>query len=212
MASIARGVPILIFLIGVSVSIEIALSLSDFGLVDNRRLRSVVYEFGGFWPGLLNNWTQNYPYQHTVMFFTYAFLHAGWWHLLMNMIILWWLSLPIFRRVGLWGYLVIYIATIVGGAAVFGLTAPDLRPMVGASGVVFGLAGALLSWAYVDRFTFRQGVLPVAQAIMILVVLNLVSWWAMSGLLAWQTHLGGFITGWIVALLVDPRPQERLDD
>lgn len=212
MASITRGVSILIALIGISVSIEVVLSLSDFGFLENTRLRAVVYEFGGFWPGLLNNWTQNYPYQPQLMFFTYAFLHAGWWHLLMNMIIIWWLSLPILRRVGLWGYLVIYATTIVGGAVVFGLMAPDLRPMVGASGVVFGLAGALLSWAYVDRFTFRQGVLPIAQAVMILVVLNVGSWWVMDGLLAWQTHFGGFITGWIVALLVDPRPQERIDD
>lgn len=211
MASITKGVPILIFLIGISVSIEIVLSLSDFGFLENTRLRAIVYEFGGFWPGLLNNWTHNYPYQPTLMFFTYAFLHSGWWHLLMNMIIIWLLSLPILRRVGLSGYLVIYITTILGGAAVFGMTAPDLRPMVGASGVVFGLAGALLSWAYVDRFTFRQGVLPIVQAVMILVVLNIGSWWVMDGLLAWQTHLGGFITGWIVALLVDPRPQERTD-
>jgi membrane associated rhomboid family serine protease len=27
----------------------------------------------------------------------------------------------------------------------------------------------------------------------------------MDGLLAWQTHLGGFIGGWVAAILVDPR-------
>jgi membrane associated rhomboid family serine protease len=91
---------------------------------------------------------------------------------------------------------------------IFGLMAPDLRPMVGASGALFGLAGALLSWAYVDRFTFRQGLLPVVQAVALLIVLNLVLWWAMAGQLAWQTHLGGFLAGWIAALLVDPRPQD----
>jgi len=41
-----------------------------------------------------------------------------------------------------------------------------------------------------------------------LIVLNLVLWWAMDGLLAWQTHLGGFIIGWVVALMIDPIPKE----
>ena len=27
----------------------------------------------------------------------------------------------------------------------------------------------------------------------------------MKGQLAWETHLGGFLTGWMVALLIDPR-------
>ena len=73
---------------------------------------------------------------------------------------------------------------------------------------MFGLAGAILSWMYVDRFNFNQGLLPVAQAVVLLVLLNLILFWAMEGQLAWQTHLGGFIAGWVAALLVDPRPVE----
>jgi membrane associated rhomboid family serine protease len=145
------------------------------------------------------------------MFFTYAFLHGGLLHLAVNMLSLWSLGIPVLQRVKLHGFLLIYALSILGGALVFGFTGPYTVPMVGASGALFGLAGALLSWAYVDRFTFRQGLLPVAQAIMLLIVLNLVLWWAMDGQLAWQTHLGGFIAGWIAALLVDPRPQEKTD-
>lgn len=199
----------MLVIIGICVSIELTLSLADYGFLEHTRLRDDVYEFGGFWPGLLNNWTENYPYQSTLMFFTYAFLHIALPHLAINMIALWGLGLIVLRRVGIWGFGFTYVASILGGALVFGLTAPDLRPMVGASGALFGLCGALLSWAYVDRFTFRQGLLPVIQAIMILVLVNLIMWWAMSGQLAWQTHLGGFVAGWIAALLVDPRPQEK---
>jgi membrane associated rhomboid family serine protease len=46
----------------------------------------------------------------------------------------------------------------------------------------------------------------VLQAVVLLIVLNLIIWWATDGQLAWQTHLGGFIIGWIFALLIDPRP------
>jgi membrane associated rhomboid family serine protease len=41
--------------------------------------------------------------------------------------------------------------------------------------------------------------------------LNIVLWWAMDGQLAWETHLGGFITGWIAAMLIDPRGRNAQD-
>ena len=123
------------------------------------------------------------------------------------MMTLWSLGQAVVRRVGGVGFTVIYSMSLLGGAVFFALLAPDLR-MVGASGALFGLAGAILSWMYVDRFNFNQGLLPVAQAVVLLVLLNLILFWAMEGQLAWQTHLGGFIAGWVAALLVDPRPVE----
>jgi membrane associated rhomboid family serine protease len=47
----------------------------------------------------------------------------------------------------------------------------------------------------------------VAQVAAFLIAMNVTMYWALDGLLAWQTHLGGFISGWILALLIDPRPQ-----
>ena len=35
--------------------------------------------------------------------------------------------------------------------------------MVGASDALFGLASGLLAWNCVDRFTFRQGLWPLAR-------------------------------------------------
>ena len=78
--------------------------------------------------------------------------------------------------------------------------------MVGASGGLFGLAGAILAWEYVDRFVLREALWPVARAVLLLVALNVLLYYAMDRLLAWEAHLGGFIAGWIMALLIDPRP------
>ena len=202
----------LIALIVICSLLEGALSLADLGLVGQGRIRGLAYEYGGFWPGLLKGWAANYELQPYAMFLTYSFLHGGLTHLVINMITLWSLGNAVIERVGLLGFSMLYGTSVMGGAAGYALLAPGLQPMVGASGALFGLAGGLLAWLYVDRFTFRQGLLPVAQAVALLVVLNLVMWWAMDGLLAWQTHLGGFLTGWLVAMLIDPRAHEPDSD
>lgn len=195
----------LLAIIGVFVAIELVLVFADLGVLGPARLRLMAYENGGFWPGLLGDWQPNYPAQPYLMFLTYSFLHTGPVHLIVNMITLWSLGVAVIERVGMRGFTLLYILSILGGAVGYALLATGLRPMVGASGALFGLAGGLLAWMYVDRFTYRQGVLPVAQAVVLLIILNLVLWWAMDGQLAWETHLGGFIAGWIVALLIDPR-------
>jgi membrane associated rhomboid family serine protease len=76
--------------------------------------------------------------------------------------------------------------------------------MVGASGALFGLAGAILAWDYIDRFSVEERLWPVARAALLLVGLNIALYYAMGGILAWQAHLGGFVAGWISALLIDP--------
>ena len=188
--------------------IEIILSASDFGLIATTRFRSFVYEYAGFWPGLLDSWQPNYRIQPYSMFLTYGFLHGGPMHLIVNMFTLWSIGQIVVQRVNAKGFLILYAGSILGGAVGFGLLAEDVNPMVGASGALFGLIGGLLAWSYIDRYSNQENLWPVGRSVLFLVALNLVLWWAMDGHLAWQTHLGGFLTGWVIALLIDPRPQE----
>lgn len=199
--------PVLIGLITLSASVELALLGADLELWGTARLRQRAYEWGGFWPGLLAGWQPNYPAQPVTMFLSYAFLHGGPVHLAVNMITLWSLGQGVTARVGTMRFLGLYLGTALGGAAGYGLLAETVRPMVGASGALFGLAGALLAWAYVDRFTAQVGLWPIAQVATLLLVMNVVMYWALDGQLAWQTHLGGFLAGWVLALLIDPQPQ-----
>lgn len=198
---------VLAAIIALCTVIELTLWGADLGLWGPARLRQAAYEWGGFWPGLLAAWRPNYTGQPAVMFLSYAFLHGGPVHLVVNMITLWSLGLGVIARVGKGRFLSLYLGTALGGAAGYGLLADTVRPMVGASGALFGLAGALLAWAYVDRFTARIGLWPIVQVAMLLLAINIVMYWALGGQLAWQTHLGGFVAGWILALLIDPRPQ-----
>lgn len=191
-------------LIAVCVVIEFALSLADLGWIGPDHLRRLAYDYGAFWPGLLGDWKPNYAVQPAAMFFTYAFLHGGLFHLTVNMVSLWSLGFAVMQRISQGNFILLYLGTSLFGAVFFALMAPGLRPMVGASGSLFGLLGALLAWEFVDRDTFREGLSDAVRVIGLLFVLNLVLWWAMPGELAWQTHLGGFLGGWILALLIKP--------
>lgn len=195
----------MIAIILLCVGIEAGLSLSDAGLIGSGRMRRIFYDYGGFWPGLLEDWRPNYTAQPWVMFLSYGFLHGGLMHLAVNMITLWSLGVVVLDRVRGRGFVMLYVASLLGGGVGYALLAPSLTPMVGASGALFGLAGGILAWSYVDRFTFRERLWPVARAFLLLLLLNVVLWWAMKGHLAWETHLGGFIAGWVAALLIDPR-------
>ena len=187
----------------ICVVIEAVLLLGDYGVIDVTRLRQTAYEFGGFWPGLLAGWQPNYAIQPYAMFFTYAFLHGGLLHLIINMITLWSLGTAVTDRAEIMGFLLIYLASVLGGALVYAALAQAPLPMVGASGALFGLAGALIAWNLLDRIALRESLWPLARVGLLLVLINIVMWWALDGNLAWQTHLGGFVSGalmgWAVA-------------
>ncbi len=207
-----RADPLIVGLVVFMAVIEAVLWASDLGLVGPRGLRSLAYQYFGFWPGLLGDWTPNYPSQPYLMFATYAFLHGGPSHLIMNMITLWVLGHPVIERTGRRGFVLIYVISAIGGAMGYAALWTAPQPMVGASGALFGLAGAWVAWEYIDRFWQHQNLWPVVRVVLLLIALNVVMWYSMHGLLAWQTHLGGFIAGWITALVIDPRPRVDIDE
>ena len=194
-------------LIFMSLVVEIVLTAADYGVWGTERWRSLAYQNGGFWIGLLSGWRPNFGTQPYLMFITCAFLHAGVVHLLVNMVTLISLGLMVVPRIGQLRFLLLYFSSFLGGGGAFALLSDSIQPMVGASGALFGLVGALAAWEYVDRFSARLRLWPMLRLVLFLIALNLVLWWAMNGNLAWQTHLGGFLAGWISAFLIDPRPR-----
>jgi rhomboid protease GluP len=182
---------------------ELVLQGADFGLWGTAQWRGLAYAWGGFWPGLLHDWRPNYRLQPWAMFLTYGFLHAGSVHVLVNMISLVSLGRVAIDRVGQGGFLLLYAGAMLGGGLGFGLLANATTPMVGASGALFGLAGALIAWAVSDRRRAALTLWPVLRAVVWLVALNVILWLATGGMLAWQTHLGGFLAGAAMALALD---------
>jgi rhomboid protease GluP len=94
------------------------------------------------------------------------FLHGGWWHILGNSYCLYILG-PILERVYGYGrYLTIYIGAGMGGALLCMEVSRNVS--VGASGAIFGIAGAMLVTGYVHREViprrwgraFGRGIVP----------------------------------------------------
>lgn len=190
-------------LVAVCCCAELLLVAGDYEIYGGARLRSTVYENAAFWPGLWRDWHPNYAAQPYVMFVSYAFLHGSLVHLGLNMITLVSLGRGVVERAGPEGFLIIYASSAIGGACVYAVLAKTGAPMVGASGALFGLAGAVVAWIWADGSTWRDSVSNVWRVVLMLIAINVVMYWGLHGRLAWETHLGGFIAGWIAAILLD---------
>jgi membrane associated rhomboid family serine protease len=127
---------------------------------------------------------------------TSAFLHepgfAGFGpaHIIFNMWALILVGPALERLLGRLRFLALYVLSALGGAVMFYFLAPVNELGLGASGAIFGLFGA---WFVVSR-RLRVD----SRAIIFLIVLNLVISFTVAGI-AWQAHVGGLITGGLLA-------------
>lgn len=200
----SRGHSLILGMIAGLTVVEAVFWIADAGALGpgSRTLRTQALAYGAFWPGLLRDWRSNFPLQPATMFVTYALLHAGPIHLAMNMLTLLSLGRAVIARAGTRAFVLIYAASVLGGGAGYGILAPGYQPMVGASGALFGLAGALVAWEHDDRRRLRMDSRPVVKVVLLLVGVNLAMYWALDGRLAWQAHLGGFLAGWSGVLAI----------
>jgi membrane associated rhomboid family serine protease len=128
--------------------------------------------------------------------FTGAFLHAGLFHLGMNMLLLWFLSQELEPALGRARFVVLYVTALLGGSLGVLVVSP-LSPTVGASGAVFGLMGALV----VLQLRARQN--PWQSGIGGLVMLNLVFTFLVPGI-SIGGHLGGLLAGAAAGAIIQP--------
>jgi len=135
--------------------------------------------------------------------FTAAFLHAGVWHIAVNMLSLFWLGrfievvLRPFRMA-----LVYFVSLVASGASIVLFSAPNV-PTLGASGAIFGLIGAL----FAIGLRLGERGRDLVQSNVPILVLNLLWTFLMPGI-SWQAHIGGLIAGFVVTYIIysPPRP------
>lgn len=152
---------------------------------------------------------------------TSMFLHAGWLHILGNMVFLWTFGPEIEDIMNPWRYLAFYL---IGGVAAMSAQIwadpTSTIPNLGASGAIAAVMGAFLVTYPRDRirtllflgFFVAVTFIPAALLIGIWFALQLVSvgWGAISGMsgdgVAYIAHIAGALFGvFTVRLFEDPR-------
>ncbi|MBW3660799.1 MAG: rhomboid family intramembrane serine protease [Gemmatimonadetes bacterium] len=129
---------------------------------------------------------------------TYMFLHAGFFHLLLNMFVLWMFGAEIERLWGTEEFLKYYVVCGLGAAALlFAFNWGSYT--IGASGAVLGVLLAF-GMLFPDRYIYLWFLIPVRAkwlvvGIAAIEVLYLVA--GSRGGIANAAHLGGMATGWI---------------
>lgn len=81
--------------------------------------------------------------------------------------------------------------------------------MVGASGAVFAFLAAWIVWDWVRHRAAGVSVGPVLRRVAALAGINVILWIGLSGGLAWEAHLGGFLAGLPVAIWHERRATRR---
>ncbi|WP_435302718.1 rhomboid family intramembrane serine protease [Ligilactobacillus cholophilus] len=128
--------------------------------------------------------------------FTAMFLHIGFQHIVLNMVTLYFLGSQIEYIFGSIRFLIIYLISGIGGNIVSFALSPSIS--AGASTAIFGLFGAYLALGL--EFKQNPYIQTVAKQFFILVILNLIS--DLSGSIDIWGHIGGLITGFLLAFIV----------
>lgn len=133
------------------------------------------------------------------------FLHGSFQHLIANtapILILG--SIVMFSRPLRDFFTICFIVALVGGGGTW-LIGPPFSVHLGASGLIFGYFGFLLLAAF-----FERSCRSIAIAAVVLLLYSGIIWGVLpqGGGISWQTHLFGFIGGWVAAYLLSQRAQK----
>jgi membrane associated rhomboid family serine protease len=198
-------------------------------------INAAVFAFElGLSNGALNQWVStfalvpgrwaNMPGWFALTVFTSMFMHAGWWHFLSNMWILFIFGDNVEDRMGPLSFLGFYLVSGVAAALAQVLISPfSMMPVLGASGAIAGVMGAYFLLYPRARVVTVIPILIFPWIVHVPAVLFLGLWFvgqlfsgvaavgAVSGV-AWWAHIGGFAFGLLGlrAFLRRPRPRDMI--
>lgn len=132
-----------------------------------------------YWPPL----TLIEPWRALTALFVHS--ESSLFHILFNGYSLWVLGMVLERLIGHGRFLGLFLTAGLGGSVAVLLLAPS-QAVIGASGAIFGLFGALL--------VIERSLGSTNPQLLIVLVLNLVLGFVVPGI-SWQAHIGGLVTG-----------------
>lgn len=172
---------------------------------------------------LVERCTSSIPHPDSTPEFLFAilvamFLHAGWFHIIGNLLFLWVFGNNVEEYLGHFRYLLFYLAGGVAAAFAHIFTHLDsVAPIVGASGAVAAVMGAYLVLHPQAKVNVLVPIIFIFTIIQMPAVIVLGVWFlyqfligtqelAGQGGVAWMAHVGGFAFGVIGIFLLGGRP------
>jgi membrane associated rhomboid family serine protease len=132
---------------------------------------------------------------------TAAFMHYSIWHIAFNMYALYLFGPPLEATLGRVRFLSLYLLSALGGSAASYAFIPPNQGSLGASGAVFGLFGAFF---IVNRKFGRDN-----SGLFVLLAINLAIAFLPNTNIDWHAHVGGLLTGALVASVLVYAPRDR---
>jgi rhomboid protease GluP len=179
-------------LLGINVAVFLGMTLAGISLT-NPTSQQLVH-WGANW-GPLTLGGQSWR------LLTCMFLHIGIIHIGFNMWCLWDLGALAESLYGHWTFAAVYLISGLGGS----VASVAWRPggiSAGASGAIFGIAGALIASFYLGEFSLpRAAVQGSLRSVVTFAGYNLV-FGAISGRTDNAAHIGGLVTGLILGALI----------
>ena len=135
-------------------------------------------------------------------FFTYQFVHGGFFHLLFNMLALFFFGVPVERKTGTKEFVLYYLLVgTLGGVFsffVYKAVGAYLVVLIGASGAIFSLL-LLYAVLFPRSVIFLWGIIPVPAPLLILcyAVIELINIFSANDGIAHFTHFIGLVIGWL---------------
>ena len=181
-------------------------------------LANVATSFGVVPADLTHAASQNIPYSpipEPLTFLTYMFLHAGWIHLISNMLFLWVFADNVEDAFGYFAFALFYLLCGIAGALAHVLMTPNSSaPLIGASGAVSGVIGAYVLlypkarvWILLFfRIPLRISAVWVLGGWFLLQVFSVLMAQKNGDVeVAWWAHIGGFVAGIAITLVLRSR-------
>jgi membrane associated rhomboid family serine protease len=155
--------------------------------------------------------------RHLWTLLTSMFMHAGFFHIIGNMLYLWIFGDNVEDAFGRWRYLLVYLFTGIAGSLLQIVISPHSSiPTIGASGAISGIMGAyfvLFPRARVLTvipifFFIRLIYLPAPLLLGFWILFQVVSGCSAApgnGGVAYFAHIGGFVSGLLIGLVMKNR-------
>jgi membrane associated rhomboid family serine protease/Flp pilus assembly protein TadD len=192
--------PVTRVIIAANVLVYVAMGLSGVSWTDPSVLQAIHWgaDFGPL--TLSGQWWR---------LFTSMFVHFGFFHILLNMWCLRNLAVALEPMMGRLAFSITYLFSGLAASAVSTAWNP-WRASAGASGAIFGIAGAFVSYLVLKKAAIPASLVRQnLQSLAVFILLNL-SIGAASGHIDNAAHVGGLVAGLIIGALIPRIPMNAV--